>query len=58
MQAALDAAYASAGWERPDDETIGPKLSGLEKAALKGELLEFGVHLARVVGHDSLHQGL
>ena len=58
VQAALDAAYASAGWERPDDETIGPKLSGLEKAALKGELLEFGVHLARVVGHDSLHQGL
>ena len=56
--AALDAAYASAGWERPADQTIGPKLSTLEKAALKGELLEFGIHLARVVGHDSLHKGL
>jgi Patatin-like phospholipase len=56
--AALKQAYDDAGWERGEDETTGPELSLLEKAALKGELLEFGAHLAHVVAHDSLHQGL
>ena len=36
VQAALDAAYASAGWERPDDETIGPKLSGAGEGRAQG----------------------
>jgi hypothetical protein len=43
--------------ESAQDKTIGPKLSRLQKGALKGEL-EFGAHLTRVVGHDSLHKGL